>query len=62
MMSIKTIGKIHSLGGDEREITVLEQCGDNKYVVEYNGTKYSAIFNFFVNRYCVDDIFGRIGI
>lgn len=60
MINVKTIGRIHSLSGQEDEITVLEKCGDNKYIVEYNGAKYSAIFNFFVNRYYVDDIYGRI--
>ena len=30
----KTIGKIHSLNGAEAEITVLEKCGDNNYIVE----------------------------
>jgi len=60
MMNIKTIGKIYSLDGKEREITVLEQYGSNEYIVDYNGTKYSAIFNIFTSRYYVDDIYGRI--
>ena len=34
MMSIKTVGRIHSLGGKEDEITVLEKCGNNNYIVE----------------------------
>jgi len=59
-MAFKTIGKIHSLDGKEDEITVLEQCGDNEYIVDYNGVKCTAVFNFFVNRYYVDDIYGRI--
>ena len=46
MMNLKTIGRIHSLGGKEDEITVLEQCGDNDYVVDYKGVKCHALFSF----------------
>ena len=66
MMNLKTIGRIHSLNTkgpfetQEDEITVLEQCGDNDYIVDYKGVKCHALFNFFVNRYFVDDIYGRI--
>jgi hypothetical protein len=56
----KTIGKIHSLDGAEKEITVLEKCGDNDYIVEYNGVKCYAIFNVFVGRFFVDDIYRRV--
>jgi len=59
MMNIKTIGRINSLFGEEDEITVLEKCGDNDYIVDYKGVKYHAIFNIFTNRYYVDDIFGE---
>jgi len=59
-MNQKTVGRIHSLGGQEDEITVLKQCGDNDYIVEYKGVQCHAIFNIFVNRYYVDDIFRRI--
>jgi len=61
MTAFKTIGRIHSLGGQEDEITVLSQCGDNDYIVDYKGVKCHAIFNFFVNRYYVDDIYRRVG-
>ena len=60
MTAIRTIGRIHSLGGKEDEITVLEKCGDNDYIVDYKGVRYHALFNWFVNRYYVDDIYGRI--
>ena len=60
MMNLKTIGRIHSLSGKEDEITVLEKCGDNDYIVDYKGVKCHALFNFFVNRYYVDDIYGRV--
>ena len=61
MMNLKTKGKIHSLDGKEDEITVLSQCGDNDYIVDYRGVQCHAIFNFFVNRYYVDDIYRRVG-
>jgi hypothetical protein len=60
MEPFKTMGRIHSLGGKEYEITVLEKCGNNDYIVEYKGVKYHAILNVFVNRYYVDDIYGRV--
>ena len=60
MMNFKTIGRIHSLDGREDEITVLEKCGDNDYIVEYKGVKCHALFNFFVSRYYVNDIYGRV--
>ena len=59
-MNLKTVGRIHSLDGQEDEITVLEQCGDNDYIVDYKGVKCHALFNFFVNRYYVDDIYRRV--
>ena len=60
MTAYKTIGCIHSLDGKEDEITVLEECGDNDYIVEYKGVKCHALFNWFVCRYYVDDIYRRI--
>jgi len=60
MMNIKTIGWIHSLDGKEDEITVLEKCGDNDYIVDYKGVRCHALFNFFTCQYFVDDIFRRI--
>ena len=75
-MNIKTIGRIHSLGGSEAEITVIDKCGAqpseatpnerheqseyNDYIVMYQSVKCHAIFNWFVNRYYVDDVFRRI--
>ena len=59
-MSYKTIGRIHSLDGKEDEITVLEECGGNDYIVDYKGVKCHALFNWFVCRYYVDDVHRRI--
>ncbi len=51
-------GKMHST--EKAEITVLEQAGDNDYIVEYNGVKCHAIFNFFTGNFYADDIYRRI--
>ncbi len=42
------------------EVTILEQVGDNDYIVDYKGVKCHAIFNWFVCAYFADDIYGRI--
>ena len=52
--------RIHSLGGELREATIVEKVGDNKYIADYNGVKCSAIFNPFVGEFYVDDIYGII--
>lgn len=54
---------IHSLNGDMGEITVLgeDMKGNQKiYIVEYNGVKCTAIFNYFTFSYYADDKYGRI--
>ena len=48
---------INSLNGKFAEITVLENVGDNDYIVEYNGIKCLAIFNRFVCEYYADDVY-----
>ena len=44
-----------------REATIIERINDNQYLAEYNGVQCTAIFNPFVGRYYVDDIYGIIG-
>ena len=55
---------IHSLKEGERhvlgEATILKRVGDNDYLAEYNGVKCHAIYNPFVGRYFVDDVYGVI--
>ena len=41
-------------------ITVLEELGNNSYLVDYRGVKCSAIFNLFNCTYYADDIYGRL--
>lgn len=59
-MNIKTKAHIHSLNGQMDEITVLEDKGNNRYIVDYRGVKCTAIFNFFTGSYYADDIYGRL--
>ena len=57
---------IHSLNGEMKEITVLEQDTlfghpiPNAYIVSYGGVKCTAVYNFFVCRLFVDDKYGII--
>ena len=44
----------HVLG----EAEIIKKIGDNLYLAEVNGVHCTAIFNPFVNRYFVDDVYG----
>lgn len=60
MKSYKTMAHIHSLDGETDEITVLEEIGNNQYIVDYRGVKCSAIFNYYNFSFYADDKFGKI--
>ena len=60
MKEFKAMAHINSLNGNLAEITVLENVGDNDYIVEYNGIKCHAIFNWFVCEYYADDIYAIV--
>lgn len=60
MIPFKTKAHIHSLGGKMDEITVLEEIGDNKYLVDYRGVKCFAIFNWYNCTYYADDVYGKV--
>ena len=55
---------IHSLKQGEKnklgEATIIKSIGNNIYLADYKGVKCTAIFNFFVGRYYVDDIYGVV--
>lgn len=42
------------------EITVLENVGDNDYIVDYKGVRCHALFNWFVGKYFADDVYRRV--
>jgi len=41
-------------------VTILHENGVNDVVAEYNGVRYTAIFNGFVCSHYVDDLYGRL--
>jgi len=55
---------IHSLKkGEENvlaEAAIIKRLGENDYLAEYNGIRCHAIFNPFVGRFYVDDVYGVI--
>ena len=52
---------INSLNGEMAEITVLDKITDkNEYIVDYNGIKCTAIYNWYNCTYYADDIYGKI--
>ena len=46
MKEYKAMAHIHSLNGEMAEITVLEEVGNNDYIVDYKGVKCHALFNW----------------
>ena len=60
MKPYKAMAHIHSLNGELREVTVLEQKASVNYIVEYGGVKCTAVFNFYVCQFYADDKYGII--
>ena len=60
MKPYKTTAHIHSLNGKMDEIILLEDLGNNDYIIDYKGVKCHALFNWFVCEYYADDIYGRV--
>ncbi len=46
----------HVLGDAE----IIREIGDNLYLAEYNSVRCTAIFNPFVGRYFVDDVYNAL--
>lgn len=63
---MKVTAYIHSLKDQKNdrnylaEAEIIKCIGNNLYLAEYNGVRCTAIFNFFVNRYYVDDVYGTL--
>lgn len=63
---MKVQAYIHSLKDRKNDRNVLgraeiiRQIGDNLYLAEVNGIYCTAIFNPFVSRYFVDDLYGIV--
>lgn len=60
MKPYKTTAHIHSLDGKMDEITVLEDLGNNNYIVDYKGVKCHALFNWFNCTYYADDVYALV--
>ena len=60
MKEYRVMAHINSLNGEKAEITVLEKVGDNDYIVNYNGVKCHALFNWFVCEQYADDVYGSV--
>lgn len=60
---MKVRAYIHSLKDKEHdrhvlgETEIIQRIGDNLYLAEYNGIQCTAIFNPFVSRHFVDDVY-----
>ncbi len=63
---MKVEAYIHSLKDMEHdrnvlgEAEIIKSIGDNLYLAEVNGVYCTAIFNPFVGRYFVDDVYGIV--
>ena len=60
MKPYKVMAHIHSLDGEKKEITILEQKDNVNYIVEYAGVKCTAIFNWFNCQFYADNKYGII--
>ena len=56
----KVMAHINSLNGEMAEITILKKVDDNDYIVDYEGVKCHALFNWFVCEYYADDVYGIV--
>lgn len=60
MKPYPALAHIHSLNGEMKEITVLEDKDGTNYIVDYGGVKCPAVFNWFNCQFYADDIYGII--
>ena len=58
-MGHKAPAMIHSKNEID-EVYIIEENGPNYVIAEYNGKRYTAIFNIFNGLYYVDDLYGKI--
>ncbi len=65
---MKVLAYIHSLKGNQHnqhtlaEAEIIKRIGDNLYLAEFEGIQCTAIFNPFVGRYFVDDVYGIVSL
>lgn len=63
---MKVLAYIHSLKNNKTdehvigEAEILEHTDNNNVIAEYNGVKCRAIYNIFVGKYYIDDVYDVI--
>lgn len=60
-MDLTTEAMIHSKEA-KGECTIIGKIGDNQYVARIGDRFFTAIFNFFVGLYYVDDKYGEVTV
>ena len=55
----QVMAMVHSLNG-LAEVSIISENGCNHVIADYNGLRYTAIFNIFSGLYYVDDVYGII--
>ena len=53
----KMQARIHSLGGQFAEVTIISENGCSDVIVDYKGIRCTAIYNLFMCCYYVGDIY-----
>lgn len=56
---MEVMAMVHSLNALAK-VRIIEHINNNTVVAEYNGHKYTAVYNVFVGLYYVDDKYGLI--
>lgn len=56
----KVMAMVNSLQG-LAEVTIISENGCNNVIAEYQGKRCTAVYNGFVGRYYVDDVYGVVG-
>lgn len=59
MTPFTTQAMVHSLKATGT-VTILEHKDNNNVIAEYNGQRFTAIYNIFTGLYYVDDIYGKL--
>ena len=57
---IQSLNKGLSRRSYSEEITVVDNFGDNDYIVDYKGVRCHALFNWFICAYFADDVYRRV--
>ena len=63
---MKVMAYVHSLKDKKTdtnvlsEVEILEIKDNNNVIALYDGAKCRGIFNYFVGRYYIDDVYGRL--